>query len=116
MIETDLPDSVEIDHNLVYNPGSEAEYGEYLAYVEDFGNTNDFIEFKSWTALEPDGRSFDPLFVDQTNRDYHLQESSPAIDAGMLLDEPYQGSAPDIGMYEYESSILKFPIDKFHEN
>ncbi|OGO41371.1 MAG: hypothetical protein A2W36_01215 [Chloroflexi bacterium RBG_16_58_14] len=113
MIETDLPDSVEIDNNLVYNPGSDAEYGEYLAYVEDFGNTNDFTEFKSWTAYEPDGRSFDPLFVDQTNRDYHLQESSPAIDAGMILDEPYQGSAPDIGMYEYEPSILKFPIDNF---
>jgi parallel beta-helix repeat protein len=112
MIETALPASVEIDHNMVYNPGSDSDYGEYIAYVEDFGNTNDFTEFKIWTAYEPDGQSRDPLFVDQLNRDYHLQDTSPAIDAGMLLDEPYSGSAPDMGMFEYDQSLLSLPIDR----
>jgi parallel beta-helix repeat protein len=115
MIETELPASVEIDHNLIYNPGSDSEYGEYIAYVEDFGNTDDFTEFKSWTPYEGDGQSLNPLFVDQVNRDYQLQEFSPAIDAGMILSEPYSGSAPDIGMYEYDKSLLIFPIDRFQQ-
>ena len=52
-----------------------------------------------------------PLFVDAVNGDFHLQSNSPAIDngtnVGILFDRDGvsipQGSAPDIGAYEYVS-------------
>ncbi len=56
----------------------------------------------------------DPLFVEYTNEDYHLQSSSPCIDAGVtslsLLDYegnpiPYSGTLPDIGILEYQDVL-----------
>lgn len=55
----------------------------------------------------------DPLFLDPENSDYHLQESSPCIDAGItsfvwesdtvvnLTSEDYNGLAPDMGAFEF---------------
>jgi parallel beta-helix repeat protein len=43
----------------------------------------------------------DPLFVNPSAGDFHLQANSPAIDAGMDVGLPYVGTAPDIGAYEY---------------
>ncbi len=51
----------------------------------------------------------DPLFIDYANHDYHLQAGSPRIDAGTTVIATVdpdgvaipQGTAPDIGPYEY---------------
>jgi parallel beta-helix repeat protein len=43
----------------------------------------------------------DPLFVNPSAGDFHLQANSPAIDAGVDVGLPYSGAAPDIGAYEY---------------
>jgi hypothetical protein len=45
----------------------------------------------------------DPLFTSST--DFHLQPTSPAINKGIDVGLPYNGSAPDIGAYE-SSSVL----------
>ncbi|MCF7911714.1 MAG: T9SS type A sorting domain-containing protein [Candidatus Cloacimonetes bacterium] len=57
----------------------------------------------------------DPLFMDIINGDYHLESSSPCVDAGTdyfiyedevlvdLSEEQYWGSDPDLGAYEYFS-------------
>ena len=48
----------------------------------------------------------DPLFVDYTNADYHLQEDSPCIDAGdpaSPLDP--DSTITDMGRYYYDQSV-----------
>jgi hypothetical protein len=42
-----------------------------------------------------------PLFVDTNSDDFHLQAGSTAIDAGLDIGMPYNGTAPDLGAYEY---------------
>ena len=55
----------------------------------------------------------DPRFVSVSAPDFHLQDRSPAIDAGTPTDAPAvdlegvvrpQGSAPDIGAYEWHEN------------
>jgi hypothetical protein len=44
----------------------------------------------------------DPMFTDPENDDYTLQEGSPCIDSGIVMEDmEYCGSAPDMGAYEY---------------
>ncbi len=94
-IDTAIPASVVIDYNLNYNPGTS------LAYVVGLGNTNLLSVFQSWTGYDLHGLTANPLFVDEANRDYHLTAGSPAIDKGTNLGEAYNGSAPDLGRFEY---------------
>ncbi len=58
--------------------------------------------------------STDPLFVNQTTADYHLQSNSPCIDTGTSLNAPTtdfegitrpQGAGFDIGAYEYSNGL-----------
>jgi hypothetical protein len=42
----------------------------------------------------------DPMFVGGDPYDYHLQQGSKAIDKGVELGNPYQGTAPDCGAFE----------------
>ena len=76
---------------------------------EDFEKT--WVEWKSY-GYEVNGiNALDPLFVSIANRDFRLQLGSPVIDAGTDLSAYFttnkdgttrpQGSAWDIGAYEY---------------
>jgi len=56
----------------------------------------------------------DPWFV--SDDDCHLQDGSPAIDAGTDVGLPYKEPAPDLGAYEYEpgkKGCLPGPIAVF---
>jgi len=46
-----------------------------------------------------------PQFVSAT--DFHLQAGSPCIDTGLDVGLPYNGTAPDMGCYEYGTSDIK---------
>jgi len=43
----------------------------------------------------------DPLFVDSAGGDYHLIADSPCRNAGTDVGLPFNGTAPDMGAYEY---------------
>ena len=51
----------------------------------------------------------DPLFVNETTKDFHLQSGSPCIEAGTLVGIDFdfdgleipQGTAPCIGAFEF---------------
>jgi len=47
----------------------------------------------------------DPLFVDAVNGDFHLQETSACIDAGMDIGMQFIGEAPDMGCFEYDPGV-----------
>jgi hypothetical protein len=65
------------------------------------GNSND----PKWWGVVPinifssNNLKVDPLFM--STRDFRLQTSSPAINAGLNVGLPYLGANPDIGAYEY---------------
>jgi len=44
-----------------------------------------------------------PLFVDVDNVDFHLSENSPCIDTGTDIGNAYNGEAPDMGCFEFET-------------
>lgn len=48
----------------------------------------------------------DPLFVDAMNGDYHLQITSPCIDAGIDIGLPFLGLASDMGCFEFDETTL----------
>ena len=94
-----LPSSVVIDYNLVNrtSPGS-------IGSITGMGGTSSLSTFRAWSGFEAHGRMGDPNFVSPSNADYHLRSSSPAINHGQIISgvtKRYNGSAPDVGRYEY---------------
>jgi len=81
-----------------------------------YGNTEDGIRAPADTVI--DHTLFtDPLFVDLSQDDFHLQASSPAIDGsidiGLTTDldgnpRP-QGAGYDVGAYEYTGGVQPSP-------
>jgi hypothetical protein len=106
-------------------------YGAYTHYEVDEGSLQGFTAdynlkypASSQTWSEPHGLwDVDPRFVDLASRDVHLQATSPAIDAGVALQEVSQdldgvsrpqGLQYDIGAYEYVAAGTTFvdvPLD-----
>jgi len=78
----------------------------------------DFTDWQSYTGNDANGIYSDPQFVDGDNRDYRLQGSSPCIDSGVILPGfndanspwPYSGSAPEMGVLEFESGVPPGPL------
>ena len=112
-------DAVEAENysnNCIYNPGGEA----WIIYR---GTRMSVEEFNSQNGSHGDtiggNISVDPFFVDVRYRDYHLTDSSPCIDAGIVIpgmekdfdgsEIPY-GEGPDIGAYEYHPLVSYLPF------
>ncbi|MCJ7710796.1 MAG: right-handed parallel beta-helix repeat-containing protein [Chloroflexi bacterium] len=95
-----LPAGLVIDHTVVDPGGSDATYGDRVAYVEGYGNTSSLAVFTTWTGYERHGLQADPRFIAPGAGDYHLAAGSPAIDRGAPLGDPYLGAAPDSGRFE----------------
>jgi parallel beta-helix repeat protein len=102
-IDSRLPASVVIDHDLVWPGTASVMSGRYLAFVAGRGNTTSLAEFRSWTHFERHGIQANPGFVDPSTDDYVLRDSSPAVDVGIpVAGRPFDGSAPDLGYYELD--------------
>ena len=72
-----------------------------------YANTNNTIKVDETpnTLTANTLGSPNPLFTNQSGGDFHLLAGSPAIDAGVNVGLPYNGSAPDRGAYETGGDI-----------
>ena len=94
-----------IDYNLYFGNTIDIRYGgtSYSATQVQNG------QYYAATGYEPHGIGLNPLFVNPTTFDFHLQQTSPAKDKGtnVGLTRDYdgtavpQGSAVDVGAYEF---------------
>ena len=97
------------DHDYTNNPSIPPANRNWAAY-------------KSLTGFDSHSIIADPLVADLANHDYHLQSGSPCKDAGIdwwtplgisdmqdFDSNPIQGS-PDIGAYEYQSSVVNYNL------
>jgi len=69
---------------------------------------NTLAELQAATGQELHGLSVEPGFVDVAGGDYRPAVGSTLIDAGVLIpgiNLDYEGSAPDIGAYEFAPSL-----------
>jgi hypothetical protein len=90
-LDTDLPASVRIDHNLAWNAGGP------IAFVRGRGNTDSLAEFRAWTGFDAGSLQAEPRFVGAAARDFRLAPGSPARGAGVPIPGIVAGDAPDLG-------------------
>jgi parallel beta-helix repeat protein len=88
-----------VKNNIIYGNGSDV-------VDEGVGGTADYGNNLCGTSATGCAIIADPQFIDPANRDFRLQSGSPAIDTGtssiaLGVTPSYNGSAPDIGAYEY---------------
>jgi hypothetical protein len=97
-IDSTLPTTVQIDHNLAFNPT-----GGWLGYVFGHGNTRELPVFSQWSGFERSGLAADPLFRAPANHDYRLSSSSPALNRALRVPgvtDQARGAGPDLGRWE----------------
>jgi parallel beta-helix repeat protein len=127
--------SIEVHNNILYNRNLGRGGINYASYADVKNTTSDYnimdkitpddstvYTLAQWQAMghENNSISADPsiLFVNAIKGDYHLKAGSPAIDSGMTISSVTtdiegrsrpQGSAYDIGAYEYPTPVSEYP-------
>jgi parallel beta-helix repeat protein len=97
-IDTAVPSSVVVNHNLDY-----VLPGAAIGSMYGHGSTSSLATFTSWSGFDANGIAADPRFVNAAAGDYRLASGSPAIDRGVHLSgvtDGYNGVAPDLGRFE----------------
>ena len=101
-IDNEMPASVVIDYNLVWNPQSDARHGEYLAYVAAHGNTRSAEDLRQW-GLDRHGMVADPRFVSRRNTTTSCSPTRPGSTWASCCPSVRTRCAdglPDVGRWE----------------
>ena len=123
VLDWKILESVVSDHNYYYE--TERGTGPYWVLMESYdrlkeklpegtrkdgvwlqkavGQRNDTYGFAlSPTSIDGKAAQLSPeaLFVNPEKHDFHLKDGSPLINAGIDVGQPFNGKAPDIGMFE----------------
>jgi len=105
-----------VENNTVYNSGTNGIFvgdGATTATVKNNISHSHSNNLKLTNATNSNNLTSNPLFVSASGKDFHLQSSSPAIDAGTSISgisSDYDGKPRpsgakfDIGAYEYQGS------------
>ncbi len=104
-----------VDYNLYFSPsGADASTWQWKTT-----SYTGFAAYRQATGNDAHSLFADPRFVNASAMDWHLQTSSPAIDAGVLLTitgeldhdgEPRVQGAVDIGADEFQPQQLYLPL------
>jgi hypothetical protein len=120
--------NTKVYNNTVYNNGAAdgISIGDYRAtgtVVKNnivYGNTGSNIRDVGMDTTLSNNLTTDPKFVNPSIADFHLQSTSPAIDAGATLTEVTtdfegtsrpRGAAYDIGAFEFGGGSPPMPGD-----
>jgi hypothetical protein len=99
---TDYGNVVNFDADLDYD-NLDTTHSSYFVKWENI-DYSILSEFQVATSQEPSGFSVASKFVDISQGDFRLMSDSPLINSGVILpgiNDDFEGSAPDIGAYEY---------------
>lgn len=111
-LSTESDPVVEADYNLLFDEDG-GELGKY------HGNSfQDVPELRTDQSFEQNGLEADPLFLDPPNDNFCLQPTSPAKDAGVVIQGfndasstwAFAGAAPDIGAFEFGATETDPPV------
>ncbi|MBN2513300.1 MAG: hypothetical protein JXB18_10210 [Sedimentisphaerales bacterium] len=99
----DSINKLNMDHNCWYQPA-----GTMILLKSQSFAMNEFASYQAALKKEPHSIAKDPLFMDITRQDFHLNRQSPCIDAAANTGQKTdlegtaipQGAAADIGAYE----------------
>ncbi|MCF8372370.1 MAG: right-handed parallel beta-helix repeat-containing protein [Bacteroidales bacterium] len=98
---------IKSDHNLIY-----PEQNNFIKLGEI--NFNTISDFQEVSGLDNNSKTADPQFADAAVGDFHVQSTSPSINAGteLGLKQDFEGSLlqdgkPDIGCFESKNKVLQ---------
>jgi hypothetical protein len=99
-ISAENVDSITVKNNILSSNGLHIDVSSNLDNLEVSHNLY-WLPTSIGTDVKDDHAVYeDPLFLNVNEGDFHLGVGSPAIDAGVDVGIPYNGSAPDLGAFE----------------
>ncbi|MBN1537713.1 MAG: right-handed parallel beta-helix repeat-containing protein [Anaerolineales bacterium] len=105
---TSRPIDLDYDNLYTTNPG------EFVYWdMGEIRRMHDLLTFQTLTGQEANGLNEAPSFSNPPAADYTLALDSPLIDEGVYIpgiNDGYNGTAPDIGAFEYEGSGFKLVV------
>lgn len=105
--------NIQIKNNISYDPlVAMVNYSSVATFTNvaiDFNlctKTINYVAPPSGVTTGPSNKTnTDPVFVSPSTRDYHLMPTSPAINTGTNVGLPFNGTAPDMGVFETAGNI-----------
>jgi parallel beta-helix repeat protein len=101
-----VTNGVTLSNNLYFKNSLGTNIGLWNSTNDGEYNTAN-LNFSSWVSQsgETGAKNADPLFVNPSAGNFNLGAGSPAIDAGIGVGLPFNGSAPDMGGLESGASL-----------
>lgn len=103
--------------NCLVHAGGDVRVGRYDGYTHDYNMYHLTESAYLNISLDTNESEDDPEWINESIKNFHLQTSSPAIDAGTNLgwSEDYSGrqldASPDLGAYEYGPARIVISAD-----
>ncbi|KKP91786.1 MAG: Multiple EGF-like-domain protein 3 [Parcubacteria group bacterium GW2011_GWA2_36_10] len=95
------------DNNIYYAPSASEVKFVYQSFGNQASGEYTFANYQIQSNQDSNSLNTNPLFTNFASNIFTLQSNSPAIDNAILLADinssSYQGSGPDIGVFEYAS-------------
>ena len=103
---------VQIENNILYDPCTQNCSSHRHVQVTNTGMSGFVLMDNLYSpqsigftnAVDSRPLFANPLFTNAAGEDFTLKAGSPAIDAGGNVGIPFNGSAPDLGAFEYKST------------